>query len=250
MELPPLEKLRESRTEMEELGLSLVPNPSPWLEIRLFYVRISPCCVDLAPEQLCLRTLPRSIGALLEINGVRIPPSDSAALSLRRDRLDRGSAEVTYVSTDGVRIAGELGLEVLDSNDDLILCGSLEKVEAQWGEMETPRLEKDGRTGWSMDCYSAVASPRSGCPFLRGASTTPSIEVYLAGCCSGFPLILTKTIPLASRKKVVRQGALESIPEDEETGVQQKGSIALLRRRALQACFFLFLPLCLSAIFA
>lgn len=239
MELPPLEQLRESRTEMEELGLSLVPNPSPWLEIRLFYVRISPCCVDLAPEQLCLRTLPRPIGALLEINGVRIPPSDSAALSLRRDRLDRGAAEVTYVSTDGVRIAGELGLEVLDSNDDLILCGSLERVEAQWGKMETPRLEEDGRTGWSMDCYSAVASPRSASPFLRGASTTPSIEVYLAGCCSGFPLILAKTIPLASRKKVVRQGALESIPEDEEAGAQQTGSIALLRRRALQACFSL-----------
>ena len=79
---------------------------SSWLEVRLFYVRIAPCVVDSVPDSLTLRHPRRETGASLEVNGVRIPSSQTASLKLRRDRVDRESSEATYVSTETVRVAG------------------------------------------------------------------------------------------------------------------------------------------------
>ncbi|KZV57653.1 hypothetical protein F511_03113 [Dorcoceras hygrometricum] len=197
------------------------------LEIRLFYVRVAPCSVDSLPDRLTLRHLRRELGVSLEINGSRVESSDSVSISLRRDRVDKDASEVTYVSTDSVKISGPAEFEVCEE-DDLILCGSLQRADvASW----------TNGSGWSMDCYVATSIANGRTAFLqpRTGVSSPSIEVYIAGCCSGVPEILTKTILVSPRRKVLRQGMLDAIPEEEEIGKEQ-GSLSngFVRQRKLQ----------------
>lgn len=214
-------------------------NRSPGFEIRLFYVRIAPCVIDSVPSQLTLRHLPREIGVSLEINNSRIPASESAALSLRRDRLDKESSEVTYVSTDTVRVTGGVEFEVYE-NQDMILCGSLERMESNWGNGGAP-LDHHARTGWSMDCFMAASIGSGSSAFFQpklGVSS-PSFEVYIAGCCSGVPVILTKTIQISPRRKGVRHAVLDAIPEDEEMGKEQRNGNGLVRHRKVQVVYLI-----------
>ncbi|KAF2291169.1 hypothetical protein GH714_020481 [Hevea brasiliensis] len=102
--------------DQESESYNLITNSS-WLEIRLFYVRITPCVIDSVPDHLTLRHLRREISTPLEINGSTIPGVDSASVSLRRDRLNKESSEVTYVSTDSVRVTGAVEFEVLENKD-------------------------------------------------------------------------------------------------------------------------------------
>lgn len=189
-----------------------------WLEIRLFYVRISPCVIDSVPEHLTLCHPRREIGFSLVVNGSPVPSSEAAPpLPLRRDRVDRESAEVTYVSTDSVRLTGGADFEVYEKEGLLFLCGSLERLDADcWGT---------NGSGWTMDCHVAAGSIGSGSSaFFRpklGVSA-PSIEVYLAGCCSGVPVILSKTIQMSPRRRVPRHATLDAIPEDEEMMMIEK----------------------------
>ncbi|KAI3900984.1 hypothetical protein MKW92_027717 [Papaver armeniacum] len=213
--------------------------PSSWFEIRLFYVRISPCLIDKVPEYLKICHLRREIGVSLEINGSRIPSSDTVSLKLRRDRMDKETSEVTYVSTDSVRVMGSIEFEVYENENVVILCGSLERMESPWGNGNNHQgLENDSKTGWSMDCCTTAAAVNS-----TGSSafyqpklgiSSPSIEVYVAGCCSGTPLILTKTINLSPRRKPPRHGALDAIPEDEETERVLHNSNGVVRHRKVQ----------------
>ncbi|KAL2469019.1 Uncharacterized protein Fot_50595 [Forsythia ovata] len=194
------------------------------LEIRLFYVRIAPCAVACVPDHLTLRHLRREIGVSLEINGARVPSSDTASISLRRDRVDKDSSEVTYVSTDSVRLSGPTEFEVCENGEELILCGSLERVDAAtaWANGSAP--ENDSRTGWSIDCYAAASMANGRSAFFQPklGVCSPSTEVYIAGCCSGMPVILTKMILISPRRKMLRQGMLDAIPEDEEMGKEQR----------------------------
>ncbi|KAL3381420.1 hypothetical protein AABB24_001501 [Solanum stoloniferum] len=182
------------------------------LEICLFYVRITFCAVDVVPDHLILRHLRREIGVLLEINGCRILSSDTIFITLSRDRVDKGSSEVTYVRTDNVRVFGTVEFEVHEKKEELILCGSLERVEGTW--------DNGNGTGWSMDCYNAASFGSGGSVFFQSkiGVSSPSIEVYVASCCSGVPLILTKTIQVSPRRKLFRHSMLDSIPEDEGVG--------------------------------
>ncbi|KAK7274315.1 hypothetical protein RIF29_15398 [Crotalaria pallida] len=189
---------------------------SAWLEIRLFYVRISPCLIDYLPDHLTLRHPHRQIGVSLEINGSRVPAaSDAPPLTLRRDRVDRDSAEVTYVSTDSLRVTGSLDFEVYEKEGLLFLCGSLERLETDW----LGNNNNNGNSGWSIECHVAAGPIGSGSSaFFRpklGVSA-PSIEVYVAGCCSGVPVILSKTIQMSPRRRVPKHATLDAIPEDEE----------------------------------
>lgn len=200
---------------------------SAWLEIRLFYVRITPCVISSVPDHLTLCHLRREIGVSLEINGSRVPSSDVSSLILRRDRLNKESSEVTYVSTDSVRVTGSTEFEVLE-NKDMVLCGSLERLESTWTS------ETDAKTGWSMDCYMAIGSNSSAFFQPKLGVSSPSIEVYIAGCCGGVPVILTKTIHVSPRKKGSRHGMLDAIPEDEEIEKDFKTGDGSLRQRKLQ----------------
>ncbi|CAI9764382.1 unnamed protein product [Fraxinus pennsylvanica] len=202
-----------------------------WLDLRVFYVRLSKCVIDddSTPEHLTLNHVPLNRDTLLEVNGVRTSIySDGASTLLKRDRLDKKSEEVTFVSTDSIRMTGSVKFEVLHKGV-LVLSGTLElchsNSNAFIGDSRNQGLS------WSMDCISdTIAS--SG--FLKGnqntgleSSSTPSIEVYVAGRFLGSPIILTKTVQLSHRKKQTRTGMLESIPEYEATESQEEGSSGL-----------------------
>ncbi|CAK7329706.1 unnamed protein product [Dovyalis caffra] len=192
----------------------------PWLDLRLFYVRVSKCEIgDFTPEHLSVNHIPLYPDTLLEVNGVRTSiNSDGASTTLRRDRLDKKSEEATFVSTDGIRMTGSVKFEVFDK-DVLILSGALEACCCNGFVGESRNHDQR----WTMNCESDMTI---GTSFLKAKqfvgpdSEMPTIEVYVAGSFSGTPIILTKTLQLGFRKKQIRKGILDSIPEYEATESQ------------------------------
>ncbi|KAK4429249.1 hypothetical protein Salat_1225200 [Sesamum alatum] len=210
-----------SNGNLTDPGLQIIRHPSyqssgrfsvPWFDIRVFYVRISNFMVDdSTPECLTLNHIPLSPDTILEVNGQRCSiDSEGMSCILRRDRVDKKSEEATFVSTDGVRLTGTVKFEVFDKEDHMI-SGVLEMSSANGCVGESYNA---GRK-WSMNCESVI-NPGTG--FLKGKqikgpeSSSPTIEVYVAGCFSGTPIILTKTLQLSHCKKH-RKGKLDSIPE-------------------------------------
>ncbi|XVE94720.1 hypothetical protein REPUB_Repub02eG0033100 [Reevesia pubescens] len=194
---------------------------SIWFELRVFYVRVSNFQVDdSTPEFLTLNHIPLDPDTLLEVNGTRCSIySDGVTLILRRDRVDKKSEEATFVSTDSIRLTGSVKFEVSDKND-LILSGVLEMSSSN-GFI---RDSKNNVKRWSMNCESDITS---GSGFLKGKQIScpelspPTIEVYVTGCFSGAPIILTKTLQLNYQKKHNRKGMLDAIPEYESTECQK-----------------------------
>ncbi|KAK3026975.1 hypothetical protein RJ639_041736 [Escallonia herrerae] len=192
----------------------------PWLDLRVFYVRVSKCEVDdSTPEYLTLNHIPLNHDTLLEVNGVRTSMySDGSSTFLRRNRLDKKSEEVTFVSTDSTRMTGSVKFDVFDK-DALMLSGVIELCTSNGFAGESENHGNHGQR-WSMNCESDILA---GTSFLNGKqyrgmeSASPEIEVYVAGSFSGYPIVLTKTLQLNYRKKQIRNGMLESIPECEAT---------------------------------
>uniref|UniRef100_A0A803LDR9 Erythronate-4-phosphate dehydrogenase family protein n=1 Tax=Chenopodium quinoa TaxID=63459 RepID=A0A803LDR9_CHEQI len=190
-----------------------------WLDLRVFYVRISKCEIDdSTPENLTLNHIPLDPNTLLEVNGVRASIySDGVSTLLRRDRLDKKSEEATYVSTDSIRITGSVKFEVLD-RDAPVLSGYLNKCESN-GYIDGSESDHVSRM-WSMNCETNATV---GTGFLKGKQligselALPTIEVYVAGCFLGTPIMLTKSLHLNSRRKQVRMAMLNSIPENDST---------------------------------
>lgn len=203
--------------------------PSPWFNLRVFYVRISNFRADdSTPEFLTLNHIPSSPDTLLEVNGARsCSYSDGASSLLRRDRVDKKSDEATFVSTDSVRLTRSMKFEVFDKGD-LILSGVLEMSNSNGFTGES----KNSTKRWSMNCESVI---NAGTGFLKGKHLdgpefpTPTIEVYVAGSFSGTPIILTKTLQLSFRKKYNRKGTLDAIPEYDTAESQKDVSAADLR---------------------
>ncbi|XP_021654365.2 uncharacterized protein At1g01500 [Hevea brasiliensis] len=189
----------------------------PWLDLRVFYVRVSKCEIDdSTPEYLTVNHFPLHPDTLLEINGVRTSVnSDEPSILLRRDRLDKKSEETTFVSTDSIRITGTVEFKVFD-RDVLMLSGVLEMCNTN-GLMGESRGHSQR---WNMSCKSDVTVGTS-FPKAKQSlgldSASPTFEVYVAGSFSGTPIILTKTLQLSFRKKQIRKGMLDSIPEYEAT---------------------------------
>ncbi|KAK7382055.1 hypothetical protein VNO80_00721 [Phaseolus coccineus] len=201
---------------------------SACLEIRLFYVRISPCLVDTLPDHLTLCHARRHVAVSLVVNAAPVPASTPATLPLRRGRVDRHAAEVTYVATDTVSLSGSADFEVYE-NDALFLCGSLERLDSEW--------RNGSGSGWGMDCHVAAGSVGSGCSAFfrpRLGFSAPSIEVYVAGCCSGVPVILSKTIQMSPRRRVPRHATLDAIPEDEEMMMEKNRVDGFVPNQKLQ----------------
>ncbi|CAM8971950.1 hypothetical protein QQ045_028668 [Rhodiola kirilowii] len=196
------------------MALPSISHHSAWFDIRLFYVRVAPCVADCIPDFINLRLPRREIGVALEINGTRCPTSESASLSLRRDRVDKEGSEVTYVSTSSVRVTGSVEFEVYEGDGDvMILCGALERLETRW--------TGESRSNWSLECYAAaVVAEKERCSAFiqpKMGVSSPSFEVYIAGICLGSPVILTKMVQVSSpRRKVGRQSLLDAIPEEDE----------------------------------
>lgn len=176
-------------------------------------MRISNFIVDdSTPECLTLNHIPVSPDTVLEVNGARCPiDSEGVSCILRRDRVDKKSEEATFVSTDGIRFTGSVKFEVFDKKK-LVISGVLEMLGSNGCVGES----YNAVTKWSMNCESVI---NAGTGFLKGKhmmgseSSSPTIEVYVAGCFSGTPIILTKTLQLSPRKKH-RKAMLDSIPEN------------------------------------
>ncbi|KAM1617291.1 hypothetical protein TB2_015931 [Malus domestica] len=195
--------------------------PSSWFDLRVFYVRISNFKVDdSTPKFLTLHHIPVSPDTLLEVNGAKTSiHSEGVSSHLRRDRVDKKSEEATFVNTDTIRLTGSARFEVYDK-DDLILSGVLEMSNSNGFIGES----KNNVKRWSMNCESDISACTG---FLKGKHlggtelTAPTIEVYITGCFSGTPIILTKTLQLHFRKKHNRKSTLGAIPEYETTECQK-----------------------------
>ncbi|EEF50871.1 uncharacterized protein At1g01500 [Ricinus communis] len=209
--------LDNDHTNMRQSSQPSINVPLPWLDLRVFYVRVSKCEIDDAtPEHLTVNHIPLHPDTLLEVNGIRTPvDSDGPSILLRRDRLDKKSEEATFVSTDSIRITGSVKFEVFDKNI-LLLSGVLELCYSN-GVIGEPRGHS---YKWSINCKSDATV---GTSFLKAKqhmgldSPSPTIEVYVAGSFSGTPIILTNTLQLSLHKKQMRKGMLDSIPEYEAT---------------------------------
>ncbi|KAK3030559.1 hypothetical protein RJ639_039589 [Escallonia herrerae] len=191
-----------------------------WLDIRVFYVRISNFVVDdSTPECLTLNHIPLNPDTLFEVNGTRCTiNSEGASCLLKRDRIGKKSEEATFVSTDCIRLTGNVKFEVFD-HDDCVLSGVLEISNSNGTTGES----KNNARRWSMKCESVM---NAGTGFLKGKQvvgsepSSPTVEVYVAGCFAGTPIILNKTLQL-NRKKHNRKGMLNSIPEYETPECQK-----------------------------
>ncbi|BBN18653.1 hypothetical protein MPTK1_8g04290 [Marchantia polymorpha subsp. ruderalis] len=210
----------------DHFGYALKTPVVGWFDVRVFYVRVTSCPLDDAPEVLTMRYPPRDISTALEANGGRISPSEELKLTLRRDRVDTESSEATYVSTDNLRASGSVSFEVYD-REQLLLCGNLErsdpKIDTDGDDRDRSMstLSKSIKLGWKMDLNCAVTSP--GCSFLKGRQefstavlSPPTMEVCVVGRYSALPVILTEVVQLTVRRKMVRRNTLDSIVEGEE----------------------------------
>nr|TKR85109.1 hypothetical protein D5086_0000251370 [Populus alba] len=197
------------------------PRSLPWLDLRVFYVRVSKCEIDgSTTERLSVNHIPLYPDTLLEVNGVRTSINSSgASTTLGRDRLDKKSEEATFVSTDNTRMTGSVKFEVFDK-DVLILSGAVDLCSSN-GFVEGSG-NHDQR--WRMNCESDITI---GTGFLKAKqfmgpdSEMPTIEVYIAGSFPGTPIILTKTLHLGFHKEQMRKGMLDSLPEYEATESQE-----------------------------
>lgn len=204
-----------------------------WLDLRVFYVRVSKCVLDddsiSTPEYLTLNHVPLNRDTLLEVNCVRTSIySDGVSTLLKRDRLDKQSEEVTFVSTDSIRTTGSVKFEVFHENV-LVLSGRLELCHSNGSIGE--QKHHHGQN-WSMSCESDLVA---GTGFFKGnqnlyaglEANSPAIEVYVAGSFLGSPIVLTQSLQLSHRRKQTRKGMLESIPEYEATPSQKEESSTL-----------------------
>ncbi|MBA0843002.1 hypothetical protein Goarm_000229, partial [Gossypium armourianum] len=146
-----------------------------WLDLRVFYVRVSKCETDEStPMHLTLNHVPLNPDTLLEVNGVRTGIySDGPSTLLRRDRLDKKSEEATFVSTDSIRLTGSMKFEVFNK-DTLLLYGVLELCDRNGCTKES----KGSGPMWSMNCESVITT---GTGFLKAkqfhspSSTSPTV---------------------------------------------------------------------------
>ena len=180
----------------------------PCLNIRVFLVRVCKCELDNStPEVLTLNCVPLNPETLLEVNGVRASmQSDGVSTLLKRDRVDRKSEEVTFVSTDSTKMSGNVKFEVFDK-DVLLLSGVLELCPNN-GLVKESSHNSNGQR-WSMNCESIIIPGTSffkGKNFMLPGSALPTIEVYIAGSFLDIPIILTKTLHLSSQKKHTTMG--------------------------------------------
>ncbi|KAL0314704.1 UNVERIFIED_CONTAM: hypothetical protein Sangu_2314800 [Sesamum angustifolium] len=162
---------------------------------------------DSTPECLTLNHIPLNPDTILEVKDDKIF-IDSCSLR-RATGLTKKSKNGDFVSTDSVRLTGTREIRI--HKEDLVITGVLEMSSTNGCVGESYSSARR----WSMNCESVI---NSGTGFLKGKqmtgseSSSPTIEVYVAGCFSGTPIILTKTLQLSHRKKH-RRGKLDSIPE-------------------------------------
>lgn len=176
---------------------SCTHKPSPWLYLKVFYVRLSNCELDqLAPDHFKLNYFPVSADTVFEING-RSGKTGTGLISstLRRDRVDKNSEEAIFVSTDNVRTCGSMRIEVFASENHLLS-----------GELKLSNRNGCGEK-WSIKCRPVMLNGRR---LARRDADLPTIEIYVAGLFSGSAVILNKTLHLGVPRGNSMRLALDS----------------------------------------
>lgn len=200
-----------------------LPKLSAWLDLKVFYVRVSNCEVDEStPDHITLNHIPLTPDTILEVNGRRSSIySECVSSVLRRDRMDKRSEEATFVSTDSISMTGSVRFEV-HARDDMLISGVLELSKVNGCTGNGNGVAKK----WKMKCQPVLSDGRS-C-FLKDKKhqspdmALPTVDVYVAGYFSGAPIILTKTLQIGVPKKHHVKIMLDSIPEDESTEPKEK----------------------------
>ncbi|KAF0900396.1 hypothetical protein E2562_031587 [Oryza meyeriana var. granulata] len=151
------------------------------LEVRLFYVRLSPRGYS-PPPRLALALHPSSCG------GARGDEEEAAlSLPLRLDRRDPASREATYVCTASARLPPPAAaFEVADHRGGALLRGSLRRCPDA----------NPASPAWAIDCIPAAGAE----------AETSAFEVYVAGCCTGEPAVLTRALRLATAEEKAAGG--------------------------------------------
>ncbi|CAM0872140.1 unnamed protein product [Alopecurus aequalis] len=196
----------------ESETVKLTPEPSSWLSLKVFYLKLSRCEVNESMlDTLTITHTPLTSDTVLEANGDRpgTITNDNGHIScpLRRDLVSTASREATFVSTETVRMTGRVRFEVRVGKDEKLLVGIVEMCDAVDG---FGVVEK----GWVMKCQVAM---QRGSGFLKGAgehAKSPMIEVYVASLFRGSPIVFTKAMKLRfRRKRQVKAPFMEPIPE-------------------------------------
>ncbi|KQK22733.1 uncharacterized protein At1g01500 [Brachypodium distachyon] len=190
------------------------PEPSSWLSLRVFYLRLSKCEVNESMlDSLTVTHAPLTADTVLlqQANGGS-NNGHVVTCSLRRDRVDRASREATFVSTEAVRMSGSARFEVRAGEDERLLVGIMEMCDVA----DDGCCNGGGRMkGWVMKCQ--VAATQRGSGFLTGnGGEGPTIEVYVASLFRGAPVVFTtKAMQLRSRRKrrAPKKVFMEPIPE-------------------------------------
>ncbi|OEL26422.1 hypothetical protein BAE44_0012563 [Dichanthelium oligosanthes] len=171
------------------------PDPSSCLEVRLFYVRLSPYGGAAPPPRLALELRPAG--------GDGPAPAPAIPIPLRLDRHDAATGEATYVSTAAARVAPPAAaFGVADHRGAALLRGSLRP--------RGPDAKAAGSPAWEIDCVPAAGA----------AASASAFEVYVAGCCAGEPTVLTRALRLATPEEAAgglvrrRPGALTAAGDE------------------------------------
>ncbi|CAL5004103.1 unnamed protein product [Urochloa decumbens] len=150
------------------------PDPGSCLEVRLFYVRLSPHAGGAPPPRLALELRTAAPAGGGEASAPSTP------LPLRLDRHDAATGEATYVSTAAARLAPPAAaFEVADHRGAALLRGTLRR---------RPGAKAEDSPAWEIDCTPAAGA----------AASASAFEVYVAGCCAGEPAVLTRALRLAT----------------------------------------------------
>ncbi|KAG8046489.1 hypothetical protein GUJ93_ZPchr0008g12914 [Zizania palustris] len=173
------------------------------LEVRLFYVRLSPRGAAPSPR-LALTLRPAGCGG----GGDEGLP---LSLPLRLDRRDPASGEATYVCTASARLPPpDASFEVADHRGAALLRGFLRPCSD--GKPDSP--------AWSIDCVPAAGAE----------AETSAFEVYVAGCCAGEPAVLTCALRLVTPEEaaggglVRRRSPTTTVAGDEDDNGMNIGS--------------------------
>ncbi|KAF7054797.1 hypothetical protein CFC21_062417 [Triticum aestivum] len=185
------------------------PEPSTWLSMRVFYLRLSRCEVDESMlDSLTITHAPLTSDTVLEVNGERPRSTDNhhghVSCPLRRDRVDAASREASFVSTATVRMAGSVRFEVRVGGRERLLVGIMEMCDVA-----------EEKKGWVMKCQVAMQRCSG---FVKGGgeegAKSPMVEVYVASLFRGSPVVFTKAMKLRLRRtRQVKAPFMEPIPE-------------------------------------
>ncbi|XP_062216303.1 uncharacterized protein At1g01500-like [Phragmites australis] len=205
--------------DIPEPGAAMtMPEPLSCLTLRVFYLRVSRCEVDESMlDTLTLTHTPLTPDTVLKAGGRDQQPGVSngnVSCTLRRDRVDAASEEVTFVSTETVRMAGSVRFEV-QNKDERLLVGILEMCDAESLGGDVTMKEKSGGKKKSWVMKFQVATQR-GSGFLRSGRETklpPTVEVYVAGVSRGTPIVFTKAMQLRFRRRRQVKAFMDPIPE-------------------------------------